>query len=149
MVSNEMKEPVSKEFGQVFNELNFGGDLRSALLGLLVRIPSVAVMALVTAVLIQRETGGNLAEVLERIASLLRERFRFQRSVRTLSAEGRGTAWIVSIMPFLLAGMTETLNPGWVSNLVSDPFGQELAIGAFALLIVGIIWLKYLVSIDV
>jgi tight adherence protein B len=149
MVSKEMKEPVSKEFGQVFNELNFGGDLRSALLGLLVRIPSVAVMAVVTAVLIQKETGGNLAEVLERIATLLRERFRFQRSVRTLTAEGRGTAWVVSIMPFLLAGITEFLNPGWVSNLVSDPFGQQLAIGAFVLLVLGIIWLKYLVSIDV
>jgi tight adherence protein B len=149
MVAKEMKAPASKEFGQVFNELNFGGDLRSALLGLLVRIPSIAVMAVVTAVLIQRETGGNLAEVLDRIAALLRERFRFQRSVRTLSAEGRGTAWVVSVMPFVLAAVTELLNPGWVSNLVSDPFGQELAIGAFVLLMVGILWLKYLVSIDV
>jgi tight adherence protein B len=149
MVSKEMKEPVSKEFGLVFNELNFGGDLRSALLGLLVRIPSVAVMAVVTAVLIQRETGGNLAEVLERIATLLRERFRFQRSVRTLSAEGRGTAWVVSIMPFLLAVVTELLKPGWITNLMSDPFGQQLAIGAFILMVVGILWLRYLVSIDV
>ncbi len=149
MVSKEMKAPASKEFGQVFNELNYGGDLRSALFGLLARIPSVAVMAVVTAVLIQRETGGNLAEVLERIARLLRERFRFQRSVRTLSAEGRGTAWVVSIMPFLLAAITELLKPGWVSGLVRDPFGQQLAIGAFVLMVVGIIWLKYLVSIDV
>jgi tight adherence protein B len=149
MVAKEMKAPASKEFGQVFNELNFGGDLRSALLGLLMRIPSVAVMAVVTAVMIQRETGGNLAEVLDRIATLLRERFRFQRSVKTLSAEGRGTAWVVSVMPFVLAAMTELLNPGWVTNLVSDPFGQQLAIGAFILLVIGILWLKYLVSIDV
>jgi tight adherence protein B len=149
MVAKEMKEPASKEFGQVFNELNFGGDLRSALLGLLVRIPSVAVMAVVTAVLIQRETGGNLSEVLDRIAALLRERFRFQRRVRTLSAEGRGTAWVVSILPFVLAVITELLKPGWIVNLVSDPVGQQLAIGAFVLMVVGILWLKYLVSIDV
>jgi tight adherence protein B len=149
MVAKEMKAPASKEFGQVFNELNFGGDLRSALFGLLVRIPSVAVMAVVTAVLIQRETGGNLAEVLDRIAALLRERFRFQRSVRTLSAEGRGTAWVVSIMPFALAVITELLKPGWITNLVSDPVGQQLAIGAFVLMVIGILWLKYLVNIDV
>ena len=149
MVANEMPQPVSKEFEQVFGELNYGGDLRAALLGLLQRMPSIAVMATVTAVLIQRDTGGNLAEVLERIASLLRERFRFQRSVRTLTAEGRGTAWVVAIMPFVLAAGTEMLKPGWVSELVNDPMGQQLTIGAFVLMLLGIIWLRRLVSIDV
>lgn len=149
IVSKEMKAPVSKEFGQIFNELNYGGDLRSALLGLLVRMPTVTVMAAVTAVLIQRETGGNLAEVLERIANLLRDRFRFQRSVRTLSAEGRGTAWVVSIMPFLLAAMAELMKPGWVTGLAKDPFGQQLIIGAFVLMVIGIFWLKRLVNINV
>jgi tight adherence protein B len=149
IVSKEMKAPVSKEFGQVFNELNYGGDLRSALLGLLVRMPTVTVMAAVTAVLIQRETGGNLAEVLDRIANLLRDRFRFQRSVRTLSAEGRGTAWVVSIMPFLLAAIAELMKPGWVTGLAKDPFGQQLIIGAFILMVIGIFWLKRLVNINV
>ena len=149
MVSSEMHEPINKEFAQVFNELNYGGDLRSALLGLLARMPIVAVMAVVTAVLIQRETGGNLAEVLERIASLLRERFRFQRSVRTLSAEGRGTAWVVSVMPFILAAISEIMKPGWISGLVNDPMGKPLTIGAFILMVFGIIWLKRLVNIDV
>jgi tight adherence protein B len=149
MVCKEMKAPVNKEFGQVFNELNYGGDLRSALLGLLVRIPTVAVMAVVTAVLIQRETGGNLAEVLERIANLLRNRFRFQRSVRTLSAEGRGTAWVVSIMPFILAAISELMKPGWITGLAKDPFGQQLIIAAFILMVIGIFWLKRLVNIDV
>jgi tight adherence protein B len=149
MVSKEMQAPVSKEFGQVFNELNYGGDMRSSLLGLLARVPNVAVMAVVTAVLIQRETGGNLAEVLERIAALLRERFRFQRSVRTLSAEGRGTAWVVSIMPFLFAAISELIKPGWITGMVSDPLGQQLTIGAFVLMVAGILWLKRLVNIDV
>jgi tight adherence protein B len=149
IVSKEMKAPVSKEFAQVFNELNYGGDLRSALLGLLVRMPTVTVMAAVTAVLIQRETGGNLAEVLDRLANLLRNRFRFQRSVRTLSAEGRGTAWVVSIMPFLLAAIAELMKPGWVTGLAKDPFGQQLIIGAFILMVIGIFWLKRLVNINV
>jgi tight adherence protein B len=149
MVSKEMKEPVSKEFEQVFGELNYGGDLRSALLGLLARMPTIAVMAVVTAVLIQRDTGGNLAEVLERIATLLRERFRFQRSVRTLTAEGRGTAWIVSIMPFGLAAFMEITKPGWVTDMVRDPTGQQATIGAFVLMVIGIFWLKRLVNIDV
>jgi tight adherence protein B len=148
MVSKEMKEPISKEFGQVFAELNYGGDLRSALLGLLARMPTVAVMAVITAVLIQRETGGNLAEVMERISALLRERFRFLRSVRTLSSESRGTAWVVSMAPFLLAAVTEIMNPGWISDLVTDPLGKQLTIGAFVLMVVGIIWLKRLVNID-
>ncbi len=149
VVSNEMKEPVSKEFEQVFNELNYGGDLRSALFGLLARMPNVAVMAVITAVLIHRETGGNLAEVLERIATLLRSRFRFQRSVRTLSSEGRGTAWVVSIIPFVFAALAELMRPGWVTDLIRDPLGQQLATGAFVLMVVGILWLKHLVNIDV
>jgi len=149
MVSKEMKAPVNKEFGQVFSELNYGGDLRSALLNLLARMPTVAVMAVVSAVLIQRETGGNLAEVLERIAGLLRARFHFQRSARALTAEGRGTAWVVSIMPFALAAISEVMKPGWVTGLVSDPVGQQLTLGAFVLLVVGILWLKRLVNIDV
>ena len=149
MVAQEMQEPVSKEFEQVFGELNYGGDLRSALHGLLHRMPSIAVMAVVTAVLIQRETGGNLAEVLDRIAGLIRERFRFQRSVRTLTAEGRGTAWVVSISPFAVAVITEIMKPGWVTDLFNDPLGQQLTIGAFVLMSFGILWLKRLVNIDV
>ncbi len=149
MVSKEMKPPVSQEFEQLFGELNYGGNLRSALLGLLQRIPSVAVMAVVTAVLIQRDTGGNLAEVLERISGLIRQRFRFQRSVRTLTAEGRGTAWVVSIMPFGLAAFIEVMKPGWVTGLVNDPAGQQLMIGAFVLMLLGIFWLRRLTNIDV
>ena len=149
MVSTEMEGVVSDEFGRVFAELNYGGDVRSALLGVLERTPTIAVMAVVTAVLIQRETGGNLAEVLDRIGGLIRQRFRFQRSVRTLTAEGRGTAWVVSIMPFALAVLMEVLKPGWVRTLVADPSGKQWFIGAFVLMVVGILWLRKLVNIDV
>lgn len=92
LVSAEMPKPVGEEFQITFNEINYGGDVRTALMGLLHRVPSILVMALVTAVLVQRESGGNLAEVLEKIAAVIRGRFRFQRKVRTLSAEGRISA---------------------------------------------------------
>jgi tight adherence protein B len=149
IVATEMPEPVGKEFGRVFSELNYGGDVKTALLGMLERMPTVAVMGVVTAVLIQRETGGNLAEVLDRISGLLRQRFRFQRSLRTLTAEGRGTAWVVAVMPFALAAVAEMLSPGWITDFVRDPTGRQLFIGAFVMMVVGILWLRRLVRIDV
>jgi tight adherence protein B len=149
MVSTEMDGPVAEEFGRVFAELNYGGDVRSALFGLLERTPSVAVMAVVTAVLIERETGGNLADVLDRIGNLIRQRFRFQRSVRTLTSEGRSTAWVASVAPFAVAAIVELSKPGWITDFVADPTGEELFLGAFALMIIGIVWLKRLVNIDV
>ena len=149
MVSTEMEGAVGQEFGRLFAELNYGGDVRSALFGLLERIPSIAVMAVVTAVLIERETGGNLADVLDRIGNLIRQRFRFQRSVRTLTSEGRSTAWIASIAPFAVAAVLEIFKPGWVTYFAADPLGKQLFIGAFILMILGILWLKRLVNIDI
>jgi tight adherence protein B len=149
IVATEMDEPVSTEFGRLYNELNYGGDVRSAFLSLLARMPTVAVMAVVSAVLIQRETGGNLAEVLDKISALIRQRFRFQRSVRTLTAEGRGTAWVVVAMPFVLAATVEFLRPGWVTDMIQDPQGQRMFLGAFVLMVIGILWLRQMVRIDV
>jgi tight adherence protein B len=149
VVAQELKEPASKEFGIVFTEINYGGDARSALLGLLERVPSVAVMALVTTVLIQRETGGNLAEVLDKLAAVVRERFRFQRSVRTLSAEGRLAGWILSLLPFGMAAVLSILNPDFIPMLTKDPTGRELILWAFGLIVIGILWLKKIVKIDV
>ena len=149
LVSQEMPEPISQEFGIVFNEVNYGGDVRSALLGMLERVPSVAVMAMVTTVLIQRETGGNLAEVLDKLSAVVRERFRFQRSIRTLSAEGRLTAWILSLLPFFMAGAMTAINPDYVPMLTEDPSGRKLIMVAFGLMVLGILWLRKIVRIDV
>lgn len=149
LVSQEMHEPAAKEFGIVFTEINYGGDARAALLGLLERVPSVAVMAMVTTVLIQRETGGNLAEVLDKLAEMVRQRFRFQRSVRTLSAEGRLGAWILSLLPFVLAGILAVIAPDFLPMLTQDPLGRQLIMAAFGLIIVGILWLRRIVNIDV
>jgi tight adherence protein B len=149
LVSREMKEPAAKEFGIVFHEINYGGDSRGALLGLLERVPSVAVMAMVTSVLIQRETGGNLAEVLDKLSGVVRERFRFQRSVRTLSAEGRLAGWILSLLPFFMAGLLSMLAPDFIPMLTEDPAGRKLIMISFGMIVVGILWLRHIVKIDV
>lgn len=149
IVGSEMAEPVASEFQTVFNEINYGGSVRAALLGMLERMPSVAVMAMVSAILIQRETGGNLAEVLDRLASLVRQRFRFQRSVKTLTAEGKMTAWVVSLMPFGLGLVMYVLDPDWIKALTESPVGQQMIMVAFVVMVIGILWIRKLVRIDV
>jgi tight adherence protein B len=149
IVGSEMADPIAAEFQTVFNEINYGGSVRGALLGMLERIPSVAVMAMVSAILIQRESGGNLAEVLDRISTLVRQRFRFQRSVKTMTAEGRMTAWVVALMPFGLGGVMHLLDPNWLAGLTENPLGQHMITIAFVMLVIGILWIRKLVTIDV
>jgi tight adherence protein B len=149
LVSEELQDPVAREFGATFTEINYGGDVRAALRALLERMPSVTVMAFVTSVLIQKETGGNLAELLERLAAVVRERFRFHRKLRTLSAEGRLAAWILSLMPFVLAMVLSVVNPDLLPMMTTDPTGRNLVAGAFVLLVIGVLWLRRIVRIDV
>jgi tight adherence protein B len=149
LVTEDLDEPAAKEFEITFNDVNYGGDLRAALEGLLARIPSVTVMALVSAVMIQKETGGNLAELLEKLASVIRGRYKFQRKVKTLTAEGRMAAWVMSLFPFILGGILSLINPNLMPMLIYDPTGQKLIIAAFILMIIGIIWMQRIVRIDV
>ena len=149
LVAEEMKDPAATEFGLVFREVNYGGDPRAALLSLMERVPSVAVMALVTSVLVQRSTGGNLAELFDKLSDVLRTRFKFQRRVRTLSAEGRLAGWILSLLPFAMAAMFALLDPEFVPMLTKDPMGRELVMWAFGFLVIGIFWLRRIVKIDV
>ena len=99
LVAEDMSDPVRQEFEMVYAEINYGGDVRRALNGLLERMPLTSVMALITAVNVQKETGGNLAETMDRIATVLRARARLQRRVQTLSAEGRMSTWILALIP--------------------------------------------------
>lgn len=149
VASQELEGPVAEEFGIVFTELNYGGDLRTALNGMLERVQSMTVMALSTSILIQRETGGNLAEVVSQLERLMRERFRFQRSLRTLTAANRTSAWIVMLMPFALAGMLELNSPGYMDILLSDPKGVQLIYAALGLQVLGMLWVRQMVKIDV
>lgn len=149
LVAEEHKGPVAHEFGLTFADINYGNDVRRAMLGLLERMPSMTVMMLVTSILIHRESGGNLTEVLERISSLIRGRFRFQRKVKTLSAEGRMSAWVLVAIPFVLAGAIALTSPEYMPLLVKDEFGRKLVMAAFIAMLLGIFWIRKIIRIDV
>ena len=149
LVADDMDPPISREFELVFSEVNYGGDVRRALHGLLERMPSVSVMALVTAVLVQKETGGNLAETMERITAVIRGRFRLQRRVRTLSAEGRLSAWILALVPLVLFSVMWFTTPDYLPMLTRDPLGRKLIMVAVPLAVIGILWVRSVIRIRV
>ncbi len=149
LVAEEMDDPVAGEFELTFGEINYGNDLRKAMLGLLSRVPSVTVMALVTSILVQKETGGNLAEILEKISAVIRGRFRFQRKVQTYSAEGRMSAWVLAMVPLgLFAGLWVT-QPDYLPTLLIDPRGQKMIVYGGISALVGIFWIRKILRIEV
>lgn len=149
LVADEMRAPISEEFRITFMEINYGGDVRTAMLGLLDRIRSVTVMAFVTSVLIQKDTGGNLAELLDGLAGVVRDRFRFHRKLKTLTAEGKLAAWVLSLLPFFMAGVLSLVNPNFLPMLTEDPAGRQMIVAGFVLMITGIVWMQRTVRIDV
>jgi tight adherence protein B len=149
LVADEMDDPVAEEFGTTFADINYGNDSRRAMLGLLQRVPSVTVMALVTSVLVQRETGGNLAEILERISAVVRSRFKLQRKVKTLSAEGRMSAWILALVPLFLFAVIWVTSPEYLPVLLEDEAGKKMIIYGVVSGIIGIYWVKKIIRIEV
>ena len=149
LVADDMDEPIAKEFSITFTDINYGMDVRRALLGLLDRVPSVTMMTFVTAVLLQRETGGNLAEILEQIVKVVRGRFKFFRKVRTLSAEGRMSAWILALVPLTLFAALSITQPQYLPVLVTDPLGRKLVSIAIFLGFCGVLWIRKLLRIEV
>jgi len=149
LVAEDMQEPIAREFEMTFADLSYGNDPRRALFGLLQRVPSVSVTALITAVIVQRETGGNLAENLAKISSVIRGRFRFQRRVRTLSAEGRLSGWILSMTPLVLFAILWFMRPDYVGMLTSHPKGATLISSAIVMGTIGVLWIRRLVRIEV
>ena len=149
LVADDMDQPIAKEFELTFSEVNYGNDVRRAMLGLLTRVPSVTVMALVTSVLVQRETGGNLAEILDQIAKVVRGRFRFQRKVRTLTAEGRMSAWVLAMVPLALVVVLSVVSPAYLPVLLKDPMGHKVLFAAGGLFLLGILWIRSLIRIEV
>ncbi len=149
LVTEELDGVVAREFGIVFTDLNYGGEMRPALDSLLERVPSPTVSALVTAIMIQRETGGNLAQVVQQLELLSRQRFRFLRQLKTLTASNRTSAWIVGMMPFGLAGMLELMSPGYMSGMIDDPMGRQLLYVALGLEVMGALVLWRMVKIDI
>jgi tight adherence protein B len=148
LVADDMDAPISREFEQTFADINYGNDVRRALVGMLLRVPSSNLMAVVTAVLIQKETGGNLAEIFERISQVIRNRFRFGRRVRTLSAEGRLSAWILALVPIILFGVLWIIVPDYLPPLLDNPTGQKLLVAACFMLVVAVFWMRRIIRID-
>jgi tight adherence protein B len=149
LVSEEMPEPTAKEFKTTFADLNYGNDVRRAMLGMLQRIPSVPVMALVTSILVQKETGGNLAEILGQISTVIRGRFRLERKVRTLSAEGRLSTWVLALVPLVLFAVIWITTPDYLPTLVEDDFGKMLIGYGLVSAVIGVFWIRRIIRIDV
>ncbi len=148
LVADDMEPPIAREFELTFADVNYGNDLRQALLGMLARVPSSNLMAVVTAVLIQKESGGNLAEIFDRISQVIRARFRFGRRVRTLSAEGRLSAWILALVPIALFAVIWIMTPEYLPPLLHDPLGQKMIVGACILLVAGVLWMRKIIRIE-
>jgi tight adherence protein B len=149
LVSDDMQDPVAHEFGIAFADINYGNDVRHAMLGLLQRLPSMTVTALVTAILVQKETGGNLAEILRQISTVIRGRFKFQRKVKTLSAEGRMSAWVLAMVPLGLFGYLSISNPDYLPILLEDETGKQLTAFAVVWSVIGIYFIRRIIRIEV
>jgi tight adherence protein B len=149
LIAQECTEPIAGEFRTTFEEQNLGLPLRDTLLNLTERVPLVDVRMLVTALLIQKETGGNLAEILDELARVIRERFRIYREVRVKTAQGRLTAGILIALPLLMLAALGALNPDYTKVLFVDKTGQTMLIVAGAMQVVGALILWKIVNIEV
>lgn len=149
MVSEEMPDPIGLEFFKTFKEYNYGLDLTLALQNLYRRNQIKDLKFFITAVSIQRETGGNLVEILEKIASLIRDRFKLLNQVKSLTAEGRLSGLILVGLPIVIALILYRLNPGYISLLWTHPTGKKMLAGAVGLQLLGMLFIKKIVSIKV
>lgn len=149
MVADELPEPISAEFRIAFDEVNYGFSMEEALTNLAARIPSADLRYFVVAVLIQRETGGNLAELLDNISAIIRARQKLYGTIRVLSAEGKLSAWILTILPFALAFFINLINPNFMKILWTDEAGIKMVIGVGILMVLGILWMRKIIRIRV
>ena len=149
MAADELPEPVGPEFRKTFDEQNFGLPLKDALDNLTLRVPLLDVRFFSTAVLIQRETGGNLAEILENLAHVVRERFKILRQVRVYTAHGRFTGYVLLALPAVLGIALSFINPDHMNMLFRERMGQMMLLGALVMQTIGYIWIKQVIKIEV
>lgn len=146
MVAKDAVEPAAFEFGEVFKQQNFGLPLREALMQMLERVPSQDLRVLVTAILVQRDTGGNLVEILDRTAFIIRERLRIHGEIRIQTAQGRMTGWVLSALPILMLLLINAINPGYSRILITDPGGRKLIYAAVGLIVLGSLIINRIVN---
>jgi tight adherence protein B len=148
-VADEMLDPIGTEFYRTLNEINFGVSVTDALKNLAGRIDCPDLRIFTISVIIQRETGGNLAEILEKNGTLIRERFKFEGKIRTLAAPGKLSAIIISLLPFVLAFLLSYVNPNYLGHIISDPMGRNALFIALLLAVLGIVIMRKMVAIKV
>jgi tight adherence protein B len=149
LVATEMPQPISGEFGRVFEEQNLGIPMEQSLKELAERIPNLDLKFFVTAVILQRQTGGDLAEILDKIGSLIRDRFRIWGQVQALTGEGRLSGVVLLVLPLVLFLAVYQLNPTYVSVLFTDPMGTKMLAVAVVMQIIGALVIRKIVNIRV
>jgi len=149
MIANELAEPVGSEFRQLYEEQKFGLPVRDALINLTQRVPLVDVKFFVTAVMLQRETGGNLAEILDNLSYVIRERFKILRQVRVHTAQGRLTMMLLMALPPTIVVIMMTLNPGFIQPLFKDPIGHMLIVAGITMQTMGYFFIRKIIRIQV
>ena len=149
MIATELAEPVAGEFRQLYEEQKFGLPVRDALINLTERVPLVDVKFFVTAVMLQRETGGNLAEILDNLSHIIRERFKILRQVRVHTAQGRLTMVLLMALPPTIVVLMQVLNPGFIRPLFVDPLGHVLIVSGITLQTMGYFVIRKIIRIQV
>ncbi len=148
LVSREMRPPLSTEFARMLKEMSLGVTTEDAMINMAKRVESSDLDLAVTAALIQRQVGGNLAEVLDSIAATIRERIKLKGDIKTLTAQGRVSGLIISVLPILLATVIFLINPGYIKTLFEHPLGQTMLVSSAVGMVSGFIWVRKIVNID-
>lgn len=149
MAADDGPDPVASEFRRIFEEQRFGLPLQDSLLGMADRVNLVDVRILVTAILIQREVGGNLAEILDNLAAVVRARFTIRRQIRVYTAQGRMTGYLLSALPIILFLLLYTINREYMSILFTDPVGKVLVGVALSMQFIGFLWIRKIIKIEI
>ena len=149
MAADDGAEPVAGELRRIFEEQRFGLPLEDSLLGMTDRINLVDVRILVTAILIQREVGGNLAEILDNLAAVVRARFTIRRQLRVFTAQGRMTGYLLAVLPLAVFALLYMINPVYMSILFTDPIGKIMVIVAVTMQLIGFLWIRKIIKIEI
>jgi tight adherence protein B len=149
MAADDGPDPVAGEFRRVFEEQRFGMPLQDSLLAMADRINLVDVRILVTAILIQREVGGNLAEILDNLSAVVRARFTIRRQIRVYTAQGRMTGYLLAALPLILFTLLYAINGQYMSILFTDPIGKVLVTVAIVMQLIGFLWIRKIIKIEI
>ena len=149
MLADEMPDPIASEFRIVSDEINFGLPISEALQRLAERVPLTDLRYMIVAILIQREAGGNLSEIMTNVSVLIRQRLKLLGDIRTMSAEGRLSAWILCLLPVAIAGVFFLVSPDYLKQFFDDPAGPLMLGAGAVMMLLGVLWMRQLIRIRV